>query len=73
MEIEAVLNNRLLTHVSSDLNDLEPLTPSHLLCGRRITSLPHKIMDDELNDPTYGAPPVREIAKRQSELLHHFS
>ena len=72
VEIEAVLNDRPLTHVSSDLNDLEPLTPSHLLCGRRITSLPHKIMDDELNDPTYGAPPVREIAKRQSELLHHF-
>jgi hypothetical protein len=27
--------------VSSDLNELEPLTPSHLLCGRRLTCLPY--------------------------------
>ena len=52
-----------VTYVSSDLNDLEPLTPSHLLYGRRITTLPHKIMDDEVDDPTYGAPIVREMAK----------
>ena len=72
VEIEAVLNDRPITYVASDLNDLEPLTPSHLLYGRRITTLPHKIMDDEVDDPTYGAPIVREMAKRQSQLLHHF-
>ena len=66
VEIEAVLNDRPLTYVSSDLNNPEPLTPSHLLCGRSITSLPHKIMGNEVDDPTYGAPPVREMAKRQS-------
>ena len=33
VEIEAVLNDRLLTYVSPDLNDPEPLMPSHLLCG----------------------------------------
>jgi len=33
VEIEAVLNNRPLTYVLSDLNDPEPLTPSHMLCG----------------------------------------
>ena len=72
VEIEAVLNDRPLTNVSTDLNDMKPLTPSHLLCGRWITSLPHKITEDEVNDPTHGTPPVREIARRQSELLHHF-
>ena len=72
VEIEAVLNDRPITYVASDLNDLEPLTPSHLLYGRRIITLPHKIMDDEVDDPTYGAPIVREMAKRQSQLLHHF-
>ena len=40
-EIEAVLNDRPLTHVSSNLHDLEPLTPSHLLYGRKMTSLPY--------------------------------
>ena len=41
VEIEAHLNIRPLTYVSSDLNDLEPLTPSHLLYGRVIDTLPH--------------------------------
>jgi len=61
VEIEVVLNDRPLTNVSPDLDDPEPLTPSHLHCGRRITSLPHKIVDD---DPTYNVLPVKEIVQR---------
>jgi len=39
IEVEAVLNSRPLSYVSCD--DLEePLTPSHLIYGRRILSLP---------------------------------
>ncbi|XP_065882847.1 uncharacterized protein [Dysidea avara] len=30
-EMEAVLNNQPLTYVSSDANDIEPITPAHLL------------------------------------------
>ena len=33
-EIEAHLNNRPLTYVSSDIDDPEPLTPAHLLYSR---------------------------------------
>ena len=34
IEIEAILNNYPLTNMSTDLNDPEPLCPSHLLYGR---------------------------------------
>jgi hypothetical protein len=44
-EIEATLNDRPITYVSSDLNEPEPLTPSHLLCGRRLTCLPYPQKD----------------------------
>ena len=33
-EVEAVLNDPPLTYLSSAVGDPEPLTPSHLLCGR---------------------------------------
>ena len=32
-EVEAILNNRPLTHVSEDSDDLQALTPNHILLG----------------------------------------
>ena len=40
VEIEGTLNDRPLTYLSADISDPNPLTPSHLLYGRRIMSLP---------------------------------
>ena len=40
-EIEAILNDRPLTFVPSSIDNLEPLTPAHLLYGRKMTSLPY--------------------------------
>jgi len=55
VEVEAMLNNRPLSYVSPDSEDMKPITPSHLLLGRPIISLPHyDVQDDELTNPTYG-------------------
>ena len=35
VEIERIINNRPLTYVSGDLTE-EALTPSHLICGKRL-------------------------------------
>ena len=54
VEVEAILNDRLLTYVSSDIKDEEALTPARLLNGRRITSIPHRLLKSgEVSDPTY--------------------
>ena len=52
VEIEAVLNDRPLTYLSADVEDQEPLTPSHLLYGRCITTLSY--LENDLTDPTYS-------------------
>ena len=74
VEIEAILNDRPLTFVSSEFGDPEPLTPSHLLHGRRITCLPHKDVEiDEFQDPTYSeASQLRKKARIQTALLTDF-
>ena len=46
IEIVCVLNSRLLTYVNSEDMD-EPLTPSHLVTGRRLLSLPEEVLVHE--------------------------
>ena len=73
-EIEAMLNNRPLTYVSPDLSDPEPLTPSHLLYGRRIHQVPHVLnKPEELEDPTYvNGSNMREKVDRQTMVIEKF-
>lgn len=42
VQIEAVLNSRPITPLSSDSHDLNPLTPAHFLIGRPLTSPPER-------------------------------
>ena len=74
VEVEAVLNDRPLTYLSSTTEDPEPLTPSHLLYGRRIVSLPHPVVEnDEESDPDYySSDQMRTKVNRQGMLLQHF-
>ena len=53
-EIEAVLNDRPLTYTSSDIADPQPLTPAHLLYGRKMIQLSHECQADDLSDPDYN-------------------
>ena len=52
-ELEATINDRPLTYASGDKDDLEPITPSMLLYGRRLVTYPHLIDDDVESDPDY--------------------
>ena len=74
VEIEAILNDHPLTYASTDIRDLDLLTPSCLLYGRRITSLPHPDVEaDEVDDPTYGSDTeLRKSAARVSLLIQNF-
>ncbi|XP_064632806.1 uncharacterized protein LOC135491088 [Lineus longissimus] len=46
-EVEAILNNRPLCAVSEDINDLEALTPNHLLLQRKVAGLPPGVFTKE--------------------------
>ena len=75
-EIEAVLNDRPITYMSSDVSDPEPLTPAHLLYGRRIVPLPYPTTDgSEIDDPTYGettGTSLRTRVTQHAQMLQHF-
>ena len=73
-EIEAVLNSRLLSYISSEDLD-EPVTPSHLIVGRRLLSLPDNLdylcdLDDE--EFTLDKNQVTSRVRHLNNLLNHF-
>jgi len=75
VEVEALLNDRPITYVSSDVRDPEQITPSHLLHGRRIVTLPHPaVQDDEITDPEFGdAPEIRQKVKTRALIIKHYN
>ncbi|CAK1600414.1 unnamed protein product [Parnassius mnemosyne] len=65
VQIEGVLNSRPLTPLSTDPDDLLPLTPGHFLIGRLITSFPSQ---------NYGEVPSSRLSRYQriQQLRQHF-
>jgi len=57
IEVEMILNCRPLSYISSEDSE-EPLTPSHLLCGHRIMSLPDS-RSSEAQDSDPNVQPAR--------------
>ena len=74
VETEAMLNDHPLTYVSSDIRDLQPLIPVHMLYGWRIVGLPYPTMQgDELEDPNCEISSVIDTrATVQATLLQNF-
>jgi hypothetical protein len=72
-EIEATLNNKPITYVSLDLNEPEPLTPSHLLCDRRLTCLPYPQKDIKNIYDTEPYTHVKLLAIDITVIKTHFS
>ncbi len=70
IEVESIIYSRPLSYLSMD--DLEePLTPSHLLIGRRVLSFPnHLIHDGELNDPDFKVNPTH-LNRPMKHLTNH--
>ena len=45
VEVEGIINSRPLTYTYEDSNEPYPISPSHLLIGKKITSLPKGVTD----------------------------
>ena len=74
VEVEAIINSRPLSYVSSD--DLEKLlTPSPLLTGRRVLSLPDQLSynsEPDYEDFKIDSTQLNRRMKHLSNVLNHF-
>ena len=71
VEIEATLNDRPLTFVSSEFGDPEPLTPAHLLHGRRITCLPYELVEMDESQIQVTEKQVKSRRKPRFKQLYY--
>lgn len=70
IQIEGILNSRPLFAQSNDPNDLSPITPSHFLIGRVLTSIPDI---DYTNTNKYRLTRLEHIQKLYQQFWRRFS
>ena len=73
LEVEAILNSRPLSYTTSD-NTEEPLTPAHLLVGRRLLSLSDDLSHYEDGDENFEitAEPLQRRVRYLNSVINHF-
>ena len=73
LEVEAILNSRPLSYTTSDDTE-EPLTPAHLLVGRRLLSLPDDLSYCEDGDENFETTtePLQRSVKHLNTVINHF-
>lgn len=61
--VEAILNSRPLTHLSSNSDDLVLLTPAHFLLGRHLMSVPEVDLKDVSENRLYQYQHIEMISQ----------
>ena len=71
-ELEGTLNSRPLTHEYHELG-AETLTPSHLIFGRRLPSMPDDVAKDDKQDDRAGLlKRFRYLARKRAHFLNRW-
>ena len=57
-----------------DISDPDPITPAHLMYGRKIACVPYHVTPDDIhNDPDFGDDGIQVRAKKQAALQHFWT